>query len=139
MHYLERIREEGRDANPFFRLMGVGVDHVEKGTATIRMTVRPDMQNGEGFLQGGMFTALADEAMALAIYSVLEHGETIATITESTSFLKGIREGTVTAEGIVVRKGRRVVFAEGIVRTRRDGGEVVLSKTTAAYALTRSG
>lgn len=135
MHYLERIRKEGRDANPFFRLMGVEVVHTGKGTASIRMAVRPDMLNGEGYLQGGLFTALADEAMVLAIYSVLEPGEMLATITESTAFMKGVREGSVSAEGVVTRRGRRVVFSEGVVKARAGGGEVILSKTTAAYAV----
>ena len=72
MSYIERIRECGRDANPFFCLMGINVDSLDMGKAVLSMRVRDDMLNGEGYLQGGMFTALADEAMVLAIYSLLE-------------------------------------------------------------------
>jgi acyl-CoA thioesterase len=137
MKYLDRIKASGRDANPFFLLMGIEVVSLAAGRATIRMKVREDMLNGEHFLQGGMFTALADEAMVLAIYSVLENNQTLATISESTSFMRGAGPGTVlTAEGSVIKKGRRIAFAEGIVRT--DGEEDILSRTGAAFAITNN-
>jgi len=136
MHYLERLQRMGRDANPFFCLMGIEVESVGKGEAVLRMTVRPDMMNGEGWLQGGIFTALADEAMVLAIYTLIAPGEGIATITETTTFIVGSREATLYAAGKVVKKGRRVVFAEGEVRSGEPGGPL-LSRSTAAFAVRR--
>ncbi|MCU0632603.1 MAG: PaaI family thioesterase [Methanolinea sp.] len=136
MNYLERIQQMGRDANPFFCLMGIEVESVGKGEAVLRMTVRHDMMNGEGWLQGGIFTALADEAMVLAIYTLIAPGEGIATITETTAFIGGSREATLYAAGKVVKKGRRVVFAEGDVRSGEPGGPL-LSRSTAAFAVRR--
>ena len=134
MSYLERIKASGRDANPFFRLMGIEVVSLSSGKALVTMKIREDMLNGENNLQGGLFTALADEAMVLAIYSVLERDQTLATISESTSFMRGAGIGaTLAAEGIVIKKGRRIVFAEGLVRI--EGKEGVVSRTTAAFAI----
>jgi len=133
--YLERIRTEGRSANPFFNLMGIDVVRVEAGNAMLRMAVRPDMHNGVGWLQGGVFTALADEAIALALYPLLSSKEGIATISETTSFIRGAREGILFAEGHIVKKGRRVAFAEGDVRTG-DPEKILLSRTSAAFAIT---
>jgi uncharacterized protein (TIGR00369 family) len=79
--------------------------------------------------------ALADEAMALALYPMLETTEGIATISESTSFIKGVREGVILAEGRVIRKGRRVAFCEGEVRMD-DTDKTMLSRTTASFAVT---
>ena len=115
MGYLDDIRSLGRDANPFFREMGIDVSEYGDGKAFLCMEIRPGMKNGEGWLQGGLFVALADEAMALAAYTLLEPGETIATISESTSFLSGTREGKIYAEGRVIKRGRRVVFTEADV------------------------
>lgn len=132
--YLEKVKKEGRLANPFFCLMGIDVVSVEAGKAVLRMDVRPDMCNGVGWLQGGIFTALADEAMALAISPMLSPYEGIATISESTSFIRGTREGVLIAEGRVIRKGRRVAFMEGEVRA--DNGEkTLLSRTSAAFSV----
>ena len=137
MSYLEEIRKHGRDANPFFCLMGIEVVHVEPGKSILTMEVRPDMHNGVGWLQGGMLAAIADEAMALALYPLLAENEGIATISESTSFIRGVREGVICAEGRVVRKGRRVAFMEGDVRLA-DETKTILSRTSAAFAVTAS-
>jgi acyl-CoA thioesterase len=77
---------------------------------------------------------MADEAMALALYSALSPGEQIATISETTSFLRGVRDETLVATGRVVRKGRRVAFAEGEVRKDTEDGEI-LARCAAAFAI----
>ena len=135
MSYLERIRSKGRSANPFFCLMGIEVVSVEPGRAELKMEVRPDMLNGAGWLQGGMLAAIADEAMALALYTMLTETEGIATISESTSFIKGVRDGAILAEGRVIKKGRRVAFMEGEVRADNQE-KTMLSRTSAAFAVT---
>jgi acyl-CoA thioesterase len=134
MSYFEKIKGQGRQANPFFCLMGIDVVSVGEGNAVLRMEVRPDMLNGVGWLQGGIFTALADEAMALALYSLLSQKEWIATISESTSFIRGVREGVLIAEGRVIKKGRRVAFAEGDVRLDQQEKEI-LARTSGAFAV----
>jgi len=136
MTYLDNIKKDGRAGNPFFCLMGIEIVHVEPGKAVLKMAVRRDMHNGVGWLQGGMLAAIADEAMALALYSLLAENEGIATIAESTSFIKGVQEGVIRAEGRVVRKGRRVAFTEGDVRLNDDAG-TILSRTSAAFAVTK--
>ena len=135
MSYLEKIKKDGKYANPFFCLMGIDVVSVEPGKALLNMQVRPDMQNGAGWLQGGLLAAIADEAMALALYPLLSKTEGIATISESTSFIRGIQEGVIIAEGRVIRKGRRVAFTEGEVYTGNDE-RIMLSRTSAAFAVT---
>jgi acyl-CoA thioesterase len=134
--YLEKIRKCGRDVNPFFRLMGIDVVEIGDGRAILTMEVRPDMLNGAGWMQGGIFTSLADEAMALALYTRIGPGEQIATISESTSYLRGEREGLITGIGWVVRKGRRVAFLEGEVRKGNQTGEV-LACTSASFLLVK--
>ncbi len=132
--YLQAIHERGREANPFFHLMGIDVLQVGQAEATLTMSIRPDMLNGVGWLQGGIFVSLADEAMALALYAALGETARIATVTESTSFVKGIRGGTVIATGRVVKTGRRLAFTEGDVRSETPGGDL-LARTTALFAV----
>ena len=134
MSYFEEIKKRGRDVNPFFVMMGIDVVSIGEGTALLSMKVRPDMHNGVGWMQGGIFTAMADEAMALALYTVLSPGERIATITETTSFLKGAKDEVLIATGRVVRKGRRVAFAESEIRKEMDDGEI-LARCAAAFAI----
>jgi uncharacterized protein (TIGR00369 family) len=93
------------------------------------------MLNGEDFLQGGLFTALADEAMVLAIYPLLDPEERIATISESTTFMSGAQEGVLIGTGRVLKKGRPVIFAEGDVTM--EGSDRILSRSTATFMVTR--
>jgi uncharacterized protein (TIGR00369 family) len=132
--YYTEVKRRGREANPFFRLMGIDVSQIRGGEAVLEMAVRPDMHNGEGWLQGGVLVSLADEAMALALYTTLDEGQRIATISESTSFLKGVRDGSLVAVGRVVKRGRRVAFAEGAVYLGSADGEL-LARTTATFAV----
>ncbi|HOV68001.1 MAG TPA: PaaI family thioesterase [Methanoregulaceae archaeon] len=128
------MRAVGERANPFFSWTGIRVIRAEGGVGELELEVRPDHWNGEGWVQGGLYTALADEAVVLAVYQTLNDGETIASITESTSFLRGVNEGTLRAVGRVVRRGRRVIFGEGQVF---DGEGRLCSTTTVSYAVSR--
>lgn len=133
MSYLANIQNSGSDANPFFRLMGIELGPYGEGKAELFMPVRPDMLNGAGWLQGGLYAALCDEAMALALFTTLENKQIIATISECTSFLQGVRSGSVTAQAKVVKKGRNVAFVEGMVVNSDDG--TLLSQTQASFAI----
>jgi acyl-CoA thioesterase len=130
--YLDLLRAEGEGANPFFEMTGTRVDRMDGGVGELVAAVMPGFCNGEGWVQGGLYTALADEAIVLAIYQTLGDGETIATITESTSFLRGINSGSLRAVGRVVKRGRRVIFGEGQVF---DGEGHLCAVTTASYAV----
>jgi uncharacterized protein (TIGR00369 family) len=135
MSYFERIKKDGRKANPFFCMTGIDIVKAEPGKAVLTMPVRPDMHNGVGWLQGGMLVAVADEAMALALYPLLKKNEGIATIAESTSFIRGVQKGSVLAEARVIRKGRRVAFMEAEVWAD-EKEKTLLSRTTASFAIT---
>ena len=51
------------------RELGMRLDHVSAGRATVSMTVRTDMTNGHGTAHGGYIFTLADSAFAFACNS----------------------------------------------------------------------
>lgn len=131
MSYLDEIKTRGQKANPFFCLMGIEPESYGDGKARLSMVVRDDMKNGEGWLQGGMYAALGDEAIALAIYTQLSEGETIATVSCTIHFIRGVREGTIYSEGTVVRKGRSMIYAEATITDAKEGN--LLARCTASF------
>lgn len=134
MSYLDEIEKKGQNANPFFCLLGIRPVSWGDGSAVLDMQVRADMTNGEGWLQGGIYTSMVDEAMALAIYTLLNEGEMIATISCTTTFLRGVRAGdTIRAEARVVRRGRQIIFSEGSV-SNLDGG-TELARCSASFVV----
>ena len=133
MTYIEDLESIGREANPYFCLMGIDPVTYGDGRAELTMEVRPDMLNGVGWMQGGVYVSLIDEAMALAMMTILGEGEGIATVSETTQFIKGVREGRINARAHVVRSGRKIIFAEGFAFA--DGKEdEVLARTTASFS-----
>jgi acyl-CoA thioesterase len=49
--------------------LGIVIEAIGPGTATLSMTVRPDMTNGHGTCHGGFIFTLADSAFAFACNS----------------------------------------------------------------------
>jgi len=133
MTYIEDIGRIGRKANPFFCLMGIDPVSYGDGRAELTMEVRPDMLNGVGWMQGGVYVSLIDEAMALAMMTVIGDDEGIATVSETTQFVKGVRDGRVSAKAHVVRAGRKIIFAEGFAFIEGNETEI-LARTTASFS-----
>ncbi|HJJ38760.1 MAG TPA: PaaI family thioesterase [Methanocorpusculum sp.] len=133
MHpYPEKITKVGAYANNTFVTLGIEPVSYGNSSAVLKMNVTEKLHNGAGVLQGGFYTILGDEAIALAIHAELAETENAATISETTEFLKGIKEGVVYAVARITKKGRRVIFAEAEVREGSPDGKI-LSRTTASY------
>jgi acyl-CoA thioesterase len=66
----QQVAEASRDAmwkgDRASRMLGMVVEAVGPGTATLTMTVREDMLNGHDLCHGGLLTTLADSAFAFA-------------------------------------------------------------------------
>ncbi|MDU9376720.1 hypothetical protein McpSp1_13470 [Methanocorpusculaceae archaeon Sp1] len=138
MHsYVEKIASVGAQANPTFQTLGIEPVSWGDGKAVLKMNVTPAIHNGSGFMQGGFYVILADEAIALAIFAELDAESGAATISETTNFFRGVNEGVIYGVAHVVRKGRRIVFAEGEVRKGSPDGEL-LSKTIVSYTMTKA-
>lgn len=97
-------------------LMGFALDHVEPGRAVLRLDVRPRHKQLHGVVHGGILAAMADTAAAIAAYTVLPKGTTLATVELSINYLEPVPEGRVKAEARVLRVGRNFVIAECEIR-----------------------
>jgi len=67
---------------------------------------------GGPIVQGGLVTALLDAAMGGATWTVLDTDQAFLTADLRVEFLRSARPGRLTAVGAVVRRTRRVVFAQ---------------------------
>jgi len=102
------------DTVPFARLLGIELDSVEKGKATLGLTIRHELTQNHGVVHGGAIASLIDTATAFAIISLLAPRERVTTVDLTISYLRPLTVGRVTAVAKVVRAGRRlfVVSAE---------------------------
>lgn len=110
---LRRIRE-AVDTVPFAKLLGIELDDVSRGTATLGINVRDELKQNHGVVHGGAIASLIDTATAFAIISLLAPGERVTTVDLTITYLRPLTDGRVTAVAKVLRAGRRlfVVSAE---------------------------
>ena len=65
-----------------------------------------------GAMHGGALMSLADTIGGVVAFLNLPEGAGTSTISSSTVFLRGLREGTLTATGRLIHKGRTTIVAE---------------------------
>lgn len=111
-------RMMGEDA--FSQWLGIQVLEVLPGACTLRMVVRPEMNNGFRITHGGIAYCVADSALAFASNS---HGIHAVSIETSISHVKPVHAGDVlTATAEELSRGNRVAVYQ--VAVRNGKGEV---------------
>lgn len=103
---------------------GLGMEIVEigPGFATLAMTVRPDMVNGQRIAHGGFIFTLADSAFAFACNS---HNDRVVAAQGQITFIKpGNLGDRLIAEAREVTRGGR----SGIYDVRVTVGEIVIAE-----------
>jgi acyl-CoA thioesterase len=103
--------------------LGISLDQVGPGTATMSFTVKPDHLNGHGICHGGYIFTLADSAFAFACNSYNQI--TVAQENQITYLSPGQDGETLTALATEQAKtGRSGVY--DVVVTGSDGRKVAL-------------
>ena len=100
----------------FSVLVGFDVEHLYEGGAVLRMEVQEHHRQIQSVVHGGVIAALADTTGAIAAYTVSPPGVELVTIELKINYLLPIVEGSVEAEGKVLRAGRNFVVVECDVR-----------------------
>jgi len=113
---LEAVIRARLAANPFIRFVGIQAPQLGQGYARFLLPFKPELANSIGLMQGGVIAALADEAVAFALYSLVPEGETINTVEMKINFLGAVKEGDVTAEAHIAKRGRTISLGEFEVR-----------------------
>ena len=103
-------------ANPFIKFVGIQVPQLGKGYARFLLPFKPDLANSIGLMQGGVIAALADEAVAYALYSLVPAGEMFNTVEMKINFLGAVQVGEVVAEAHIAKRGRTISLGEFEVR-----------------------
>ena len=124
------------ETNLFWRYLGVRVMEAEPGRVRLRVPVRDDLKNAAGApVHGGVFSALVDMAVGGALGTLHEESEGgvgQTTLDLNVSFLAGVRDGDIYAEGRILRHGRTIAFGEVTVS---DGAGQTLAVGRATYMI----
>lgn len=114
-------------------LLGIVPDIQEPGRSRIRLTVDQAWLNPNGSLHGGVIYTMVDYGMGGAVQVALPAGQYCTTIEVKISYLAPVREGTLTVETEVVKRGRNIAFTESKVR---DGkGRLVVTASGSMFII----
>jgi len=116
-------------ANPFIKFVGIQIPELGRGFARFLLPFKPELANSIGLLHGGVIAALADEAVAFALYSLVKEGETFNTVEMKINFLAAVQEGDVEAVAQIAKRGRTISLGEFEVRQ----GERLVAKGLCTY------
>jgi acyl-CoA thioesterase len=115
---LTTVRERAQ-SNAFWRFIGVEVQDANEGWCRLRVPLRDELRNAPGApAHGGLYSALVDMAVGGALSTMHEQaqgGVGQTTLDLNVSFLSGINEGDVIAEGRILRRGRSIAFGEATI------------------------
>ena len=116
--YLQAMTCEIQSVNPLFNHLGARLVSAAQGEARIEMPISPCLTQGEGAVAGGILATLADEAMAHAVISLLEHGKHTVTTEMNIRFLRATdpdRPGMLIGTAKVIKAGRSILSVEAQV------------------------
>ncbi|MCW8844405.1 MAG: PaaI family thioesterase [Gammaproteobacteria bacterium] len=101
----------------FNDLLGLEFVSSAAGVYVLQLQLRPEHLNLQGFVHGGVLCTLLDTAMSRAFLGDIpgQH-RSGATLELKVNFLKGVRNGTLTATGRMVSETRRTAYVEGEIR-----------------------
>jgi len=117
---------------PSSRLLGWHVldARPKEGWIRIGFDGKRDFCNPAGFIQGGILTAMLDDTMGPAVFTMTDGKLYTATITMTVNFLSPARPGPIIGEAKVTQLGRTVAFVEG--RLTAEDGMLLATATTSA-------
>ena len=124
------------DANLYWRYLDVSVIDAKAGWVRLRVPVRDEIKNAPGApVHGGVYSALVDMAVGGALGTpneASEGGVSQTTLDLNVSFLAGVKDGEIFAEGRILRAGRTIAFGEATVS---DGAGQTLAVGRATYMI----
>ena len=85
----------------------------KEGWIRIGFDGKRDFCNPAGFVQGGILSAMLDDTMGPAVFTMTDGKLYTATITMTVNFLAPAKPGPIIGEAKVTQLGKTVAFVEG--------------------------
>jgi uncharacterized protein (TIGR00369 family) len=122
---------------PLAGAWGIEVVEAAEGRATVRLPFRPDLLRPGGTVSGPALMGLADVAMWAALLGVTGGRDESVTSTMTVNFLRPFNPGPVVAEARLLKRGKRMVFGEVLLRA--EGAAEVSAHVTTSWVVIAPG
>jgi 1,4-dihydroxy-2-naphthoyl-CoA hydrolase len=116
----------------FDRLYGLELVALSDAEARARVVVGDEHKQPAGLVHGGLYASVAEAIASIATAMVvLDEGHVAVGLSNSTSFLRPITEGTVHAHAVRVHRGR-TTWVWDVTFTDDNGRTCALTRMTIA-------
>jgi uncharacterized protein (TIGR00369 family) len=112
---------------------GVELLEAEGGRALLRLPASARLLRPGNTISGPALMGLADVAMWAALLSLTEGRDNSVTSTMTVNFLRPAGSGPVLAEARIVKRGKRMLFGEILLRA--EGSEETAVHVTTTWAV----
>ncbi|WP_411089659.1 PaaI family thioesterase [Streptomyces sp. 061-3] len=112
------------DGQPFSRLVGARITAFGDGAATLEVDIRPELQQQNGFVHGGVLSYAADNSITFAAGTTL--GSAVLTGGFSIQYIRPATGRTLIARALVVHTGRRQAVVRCDLFAAADDGTEIL-------------
>ncbi|NVN93086.1 MAG: PaaI family thioesterase [Desulfuromonadales bacterium] len=130
LRHVKKMIESGHPPMPIASLLDFKIKSAQLGQAVIELTMVDDHTNSMGTLHGGVICTIADTAMGVAFFTMLEKGESLTTLDLNINFLRPVWNGKLLEVAKVVKKGKVTGFVECDVV---DESEQLVARASSTY------
>ena len=120
------------DLMPFAAGLGIELDEASPDEVRGRLAWAPERCTAGGVMHGGALMAFADSLGGICAFLNLPEGAQTTTVTSTTTFLRAVREGEVTALARPLHAGRAVIAVQTDLR---DGEGRLVAQVTQTQAV----
>ena len=116
----------------FDRLYGIEFVELNETEARAQVVVRDELKQPAGLVHGGVYASLAESLASLATgMTVVDEGNMAMGLSNNTSFLRPVTEGTVHARAVRLHRGR-TTWVWDVTFTDDNGRTCALTRMTIA-------
>lgn len=108
---------------PFHKTIGARLDKIEPGYAEVSLAKTEALCQQLEFLHAGVLIGLADNAVGAAAASLITEKQSLLSTNFAVALMRPGRGERIKAVGVVVKRGKRLLFCEA--RLYGDDGELL--------------
>jgi len=123
---------ENANRIPMYRLLGMEIVEARAGYSRFRLPFREELTQPMGVMHGGALAAVADSAVAIALWGLVGMDKIFTTIELKINYIAPVASGEVIAEGNIIHCGRKTAI--GDVTLKDQDGRLV-AKCLSTYMI----
>jgi uncharacterized protein (TIGR00369 family) len=137
---MNQLLELYNKTNNFGKLIGMTIEQIEPGHVTYKLNITDDLLATPTTAHGGALAAFMDAIIGVASLSLVAHeNKVVSTVEFKINFLQPALYGErLKGIGKVLKKGKRIIVAEGKIFNQKNELLATSTGTLNAYPIERS-